>query len=69
MRREDVVQFFGSQRAVAKVLGITEQAVSQWPEIVPLGRQYALQVLTGGRLQAVPEPKKRKPKAPERRVS
>jgi len=62
MRKTDVVQYFRTQRAVAKALGITEQAVSAWPEIVPRGRQFELQVLTGGRLQASTA-------TPERRVS
>ena len=51
MRKETAVQHFGSDAEVARALKISRQAVSKWPEIVPEGAAYKLQVLTGGRLQ------------------
>lgn len=52
MRKEDVIHHFGSVGAVASALGITSQAVSLWPETVPLGRQYQVERLTDGQLKA-----------------
>ncbi|WP_129138816.1 Cro/CI family transcriptional regulator [Modicisalibacter coralii] len=57
MRKADVIHFFGSVGAVATALGITSQAVSLWPETVPLGRQFQLEKMTEGRLKAdTPQP-------------
>lgn len=54
MTPTEVVAHFGSVRAVTEALGITQQAYSRWLQQgrVPRGRQYELQILTGGRLQA-----------------
>lgn len=52
MRKQDVIHHFGSVGAVAGVLGITSQAVSMWPDTVPLMRQYELERLTHGQLKA-----------------
>ncbi len=62
MEFSDVLRHFkGSQVAIARALGITEQAVSRWGRLnrVPMGRQYELQLLTGGTLKAglsIPKP-------------
>ncbi len=32
MRKREAIEQFGSGAALAKALGITKQAVSQWPE-------------------------------------
>ncbi|HGT5248126.1 TPA: Cro/CI family transcriptional regulator [Escherichia coli] len=51
MYKKDVIDHFGTQRAVAKALGISDAAVSQWKEPVkqlpvmggrPLNRAQAL---------------------------
>lgn len=52
MRKKDVVEHFGSQKAVAEALNLTEAAISAWPDDVPRGRAFELQVLTGGKLKA-----------------
>lgn len=39
MYKADVVAFFGSQKATAQALCISESAVCQWGEIVPGPRQ------------------------------
>ena len=54
MRKETAVAHFGSDVEVARALKISRQAVSKWPEIVPEGAAYKLQVLTGGRIQVDP---------------
>ena len=51
MWKKDAVLHFGSQRAVAEALRVTEQAISAWPEIIPEGKAYKLQVLTKGKLK------------------
>lgn len=45
-----VIAHFGSQIEIARALNIGKSSVSDWPEIVPEGQAYKLQVLTGGAL-------------------
>jgi hypothetical protein len=52
MKTSDAIQHFGSAANLARALGITRAAVSLWGERPPLGRQYELEVLTGGALKA-----------------
>ena len=59
MRKQDVIEHFGSQRAIAEALDISEQAVSAWDDEIPEGRQFQLQVITGGKLQANPQKERR----------
>lgn len=51
MRKQDVVKHFGSQKAVAEALGVSEAAISAWDEEIPRGRAFELQVITGGKLR------------------
>lgn len=39
MYKADVVAFFGSQKAIADALGISDAAVCKWGELVPVPRQ------------------------------
>ena len=55
MRTTDAVKHFGTQVELAKALGITEGAVSQWGESPPVLRQYQIQALTKGKLKAAPK--------------
>lgn len=57
MTPREVIEFYGTQKGVAAAVGISQASVSEWVSngYVPLGRQYELQVLTGGRLKADPE--------------
>lgn len=48
VKKSTVIQFFGSGAAVARALGIRRAAVSQWPNLVPIGRAYEIQALTNG---------------------
>jgi len=64
MTKDDAIKHFGSASALAEALAVTRQAVSDWQQI-PLGRQYQLQVLTGGELVA----DRHQPKMPEKNNS
>lgn len=57
MTPREVIDFYGTQKHAAAAIGISQASVSEWVSngYVPLGRQYELQVLTGGRLKADPE--------------
>ncbi|EFE3785705.1 helix-turn-helix domain-containing protein [Escherichia coli] len=51
MIKISAIKFYGSQRAIAQSLGISEQAVSQWPELIPKGAALELEKLTDGALK------------------
>lgn len=51
MRKQDVIKHFGSQKAVAEALGVSEAAISAWDDEIPRGRAFELQVITGGKLR------------------
>lgn len=61
MLKADVERHFGTQLAIAEALGISVQAVSQWGEIIPEGRAYKLESLTGGVLKVDPSLYRRPP--------
>ncbi|MCV5274069.1 Cro/CI family transcriptional regulator, partial [Escherichia coli] len=46
MYKKDVIDHFGTQRAVAKALGISDAAVSQWKEVIPEKDAYRLEIVT-----------------------
>jgi transcriptional repressor of cell division inhibition gene dicB len=50
MRTRDAARHFGSVQNLAQALKVTHQAVYAWGEIVPKGRAYELQAMTGGAL-------------------
>ena len=54
MLKETAIKHFGSAAAVAKAIGRTPSAVTEWPDIVPEGMAYKIQVITGGLLRADP---------------
>lgn len=54
MKKKDVIEHFGSAAQAAAALDISKQAVGDWPEIVPEGAAYKIQVITGGALQVDP---------------
>lgn len=60
MKKSEVLNHFGSQRAVAQKLTaagypISQPAVCQWPEEVPLLRAYQIERITNGALKAEPK--------------
>ena len=55
MRKSEAIEFFGSQAAIARALGIEPPSVSLWAEDgVPVLRQLQLEALSGGKLRADP---------------
>ncbi|KHE04898.1 MULTISPECIES: Cro/CI family transcriptional regulator [Citrobacter freundii complex] len=51
MYKKQVIGHFGTQRAVAKALGISDAAVSQWKEVIPEKDAYRLEIVTAGVLK------------------
>ncbi|MFG0505995.1 Cro/CI family transcriptional regulator [Pseudomonas asiatica] len=56
MKTRDAANHFGSKKKLANALGIQPSAVTMWGEIVPISRQYQLQILSGGALMADAKP-------------
>lgn len=56
MKPETAINWAGSQAELAKRLGITASAVSQWVTdgIVPEGRAYQIQVISAGAVRVDP---------------
>ena len=52
MLKSEVLKFYGSAAAVARLIGISRSAVSQWGHLVPVRRAYELERLTNGKLKA-----------------
>ena len=50
MQKTQAVEYFGGPTKLAKLLGISRQAIHQWPELVPDLYQYKLHHLSGGNL-------------------
>jgi hypothetical protein len=53
MTKDEAIAWAGSNRELAKVLGITEGAVSQWDEVPEL-QQYRLVQFSYGKLELSP---------------
>lgn len=51
MKKQDVIEHFGSGQQVAKALKISGAAVSQWPEDVPEKQAYKIERITKGKLK------------------
>ena len=51
MQKKDVLEKYGSVKAVAQALGITVGAVYLWPERIPERAAARLHRLTNGRLK------------------
>lgn len=52
LRTEDAIKHFRSAINLARALGIRHSAVSQWGDLVPEGRAFEIEVITGGALKA-----------------
>ncbi len=58
MEFTELLNHFGSQINAARAVGTSAQVVSAWKKNgIPIGRQYELQILTGGALKAAGQPK------------
>ena len=51
MNKSIVVDFYGSQRAVASALGLSDQAISNWGNTIPKGAALELEKITNGALK------------------
>lgn len=51
MKKEDVINYFGSPSKTAKALKISRQAVSQWPEIIPPIMAHLVELVSKGELK------------------
>ena len=51
MRKSDAIVHFGSQQKLADALDIKQGSVSGWGELVPLGRAFIIERITGGKLK------------------
>ena len=65
MKTKSAIKWAGSKAELARRLGISPQAVSNWPEIVPFDRQVQLQAESLGKLRAL----KRRPKRAPRKLA
>jgi hypothetical protein len=52
MLTKSVIKHFGGPAATAKALGITIQAVNDWPDEVPPLRQLHVEKVTSGKFKA-----------------
>ena len=52
MKKADAIKFFGSGSEMARQLGVTKGAVSQWGEELDYPRQCQIQVVSRGKLRA-----------------
>lgn len=55
MRKSDVINHFGTQTEVTRVLGISKAFVSQWGETIPEKYALLLEKITGGKLVYDPQ--------------
>jgi hypothetical protein len=51
MKKSDVLEHFGGVVKTADALRISKSAVSKWPDTVPRGRAFEIEVLTRGLLR------------------
>jgi len=51
MKKQDVVDYFGSQNKTSKFIGISRQAVGKWPEKIPVDWALYFDKVTNGELQ------------------
>lgn len=51
MKKQDVLEYFKTPTAVAKTLGVTVGAISQWDDIIPEKSAFRLNKITNGALK------------------
>ncbi len=54
MNKRTVIEFFGTERAVADACKVSFQAVNQWPDPIPELRSFQLSLITNGKLKHDP---------------
>ncbi len=50
MLKATAIEYYKGAPAVARALAISEAAVYQWPEVVPLESALAIEIMTNGEL-------------------
>ena len=55
MLKDEAIKYFGSQRAIAEKLKVTDSAVSQWKEVIPERVALKLSRITNGKLKYQPD--------------
>ncbi len=55
MKSADAVEFYGTQAAIADLLGVSRQAVHKWGSVVPYYSATRLHELSGRRIALRPE--------------
>ncbi len=51
MKSSVAISYFGGVSNVARITGLSKQAIYQWPEVVPMRWQYYFERLSGGVLK------------------
>jgi len=51
MKKNEAIEFFGSQVKLADALGINKSAISQWGDYVPELRAFQIEKITNGELK------------------
>lgn len=69
MNKSIVVDFYGSQQAIASALGLSAQAVSAWSDLIPKGAALELEKITNGTLKCDLSVYKKRPRKYKRRSS
>lgn len=54
MKKSAAIDYFGSQAKLADAIGVSQAAISKWPEDVPELRAYQIERLTQGALKVNP---------------
>ncbi len=49
MKKQTALDFFGSAKAIATILGCSRHAVYMWRDVVPIGAAARLQIASRGR--------------------
>lgn len=51
MKKQDVIEHFGSVQQAAEALGMTHQAIYAWGDDVPASRQAHVELATKGKIK------------------
>ena len=54
MKKSDAFEHFGGPAATARAIGISHQSVSKWGETVPTLHAVTIELVTKGKLRAIP---------------
>jgi len=68
VKTKSAIKWAGSKAALARVVGVSPQAVSNWPEIVPFDRQGYLEKTSNGKLRALKRRPKRAARVAKRQI-